>query len=395
MRGAFDDRAMASLPSDARRLANRLLTITALGITSVGCEAPTDTSAGALEVPGLSEDEPQDAGHDAAIGAELTLGEPVITPSAPRDAFFDELDAPRLQTLRHGEIVRVERGSGGRSVGFRLTFADGARGYFKPEQTFSGASDVAEVAAYHLDRLLGLGRVPPTALRAIPWSRLAPIIDGDPRASEVIVRPDGTVRGSLSYWIEEPLVPLVLGVGFERWFRVEPAPYLTPFQRPRVYLAQASGREPIVMPTDEEGRTLPLAGEPDREGRGAELSDLVVFDHLVLNIDRWGGGFTNVRTRGRGGPLVFLDQGGGFGPGMQQIGFMDRRLAVVQRFRRRTIESLRALELGALRERLEAEGFGALLDAHRLEGLEARRAAILAHVEARIAAAGEADTLAW
>lgn len=384
---------MASVPSDARRFANRLLTITAIGITAVGCEAPTDSSAGALEAPGVALDPVQaDAGHDAAIEGELTLGEPVITPG---DAFFEEPDAPRLETLRHAEIVRVERGSGGRSVGFRLTFADGSRGYFKPEQTFSGASDAAEVAAYHLDRMLGLGRAPATTMRAIPWSRLEAALGEDPRAAEVIVRPDGTVRGSLSHWVEEPLVPLVLGVGFERWFRLEPAPYLTPFQRPRVYLAQASGAEPIVMPTDEEGRALPLAGEPDREGRGAELSDLVVFDHLVLNIDRWGGGFTNVRTRGRGGPLVFLDQGGGFGPGMQEIGFMDRRLAVVQRFRRSTIERLRSLELDALRARLEGEGFGELLDARRYEGLEARRAAILAHVEARVAAAGESDTLPW
>jgi hypothetical protein len=387
---------MVSLPTDARRLANRLLlTITALGITAVGCEAPTDASAGGIAAPSAPIDPNAAAGADAAIEGELVLGEPVIASSASHDSFFDERDEPRLEVLRHGEIVRVERGSGGRSVGFRLTFADGSRGYFKPEQTFSGASDVAEVAAYHLDRLLGFGRVPPTTLRVIPWSRLEPAIGSDPRAAEVTVRPDGTVRGSLSFWIEEPLVPIVLGIGFERWFRLEPAPYLTPFQRPRVYLAQASGTEPIVMPMDEEGRTLPFAGEPDREGRGAELSDLVVFDHLLLNTDRWGGGFTNVRMRGRGGPLVFLDQGGGLGPGMQEIGFMDRRLAVVQRFRQRTIESLRALELDALCERLDAEGYGPLLDARRFEGLEARRAAILTHVEARIAIAGESDTLAW
>ena len=55
----------------------------------------------------------------------------------------------------------------------------------------------------------------------------------------------------------------------------------------------------------------------DRADRGAELSDLVLFDYLIHNIDRWGGGFTNVRTRGEGGPLVFLDNAGGFGAGRE------------------------------------------------------------------------------
>jgi hypothetical protein len=280
-------------------------------------------------------------------------------------------------------------------VGFRVTFEDGSRGYFKPDQRFSGASDRAEVASYHVDRLLELGRVPTTTMREIPLSRLAPLLASDRRASEVIVQPDGTVRGSLSSWVEDPLVPLELGVGFEAWFRVEPAPYLTPFQRARVFIAQAAGTEPIVPPVGEEGRALPLAGEPDRDDRGAELSDLILFDHLVHNIDRWGGGFTNVRTRGRGGPLVFLDQGGAFGPGVQRIGFMDRRLAAVQCFRRSTVEAIRALDLEALRERLLDEGVGELLDARRLAGLEDRRRAILAHVDQRLALQGESATFPW
>ncbi len=382
-------------------MAGRLATITAMGtamgITAVGCEAPRDTSHGAIEAPTIEASETSsDAGVDAAAAVdEVREAEaPPVTPSHLH-AFFDELDAPRLEVLRHAAITRIERGSGGRSVGFRLTFEDGSRGYFKPEQTFSGSSDRAEVAAYRVDRALGLGRVPTTTLREIAWSRLEPLLTGDRRAAEVIVQPDGMVRGSLSAWIEEPLVPLELGVGFERWFRVEPAPYLTPFQRARVFIAQAEGSQPIVPPVDEEGRALPLAGEPDRDDRGAELSDLVLFDHLVHNIDRWGGGFTNVRTRGCGGALVFLDQGGAFGPGMQRIGFMDRRLAAVQRFRRSTVEAIRSLDLESLRAELVEEGFGELLDARRLEGLEARRRAILAHVDARLALHGESDTFPW
>ena len=43
-------------------------------------------------------------------------------------------------------------------------------------------------------------------------------------------------------------------------------------------------------------------------------TDVVVFDYLTANTDRWGGDNANVLTRGRGGPLVFLDNGAGFPP---------------------------------------------------------------------------------
>jgi hypothetical protein len=363
-----------------------------VGVTAAGCDAPTETSAGALEAP---TDPPQDAGHDAPEPAAEAPTVPAQEAASRVDRFFESDDAPRLEVLRHAEITRIERGSGGRSVAFRLTFGDGSRGYFKPEQTFSGTSFQAEVAAYHVDRLLGLGRTPPTVARALPWGRLQAVMGADPRAAEVIVQPDGTVRGSLSYWIEERLVPLQLGIGFERWFRVDPPPHLTPFQRARVYIAQAAGTEPIVPPVGEDGAPLPPAGEPDRPDRGAELSDLIVFDYLIHNIDRWGGGFTNVRTRGAGGPLVFLDNAGSFGPGRARIGFMDRRLLAVQRFRFRTIEAVRALDVAELRARLEREGMGALLDERRLAHLEERRQLLLAHVEERLAAQGEPATFPW
>jgi len=396
---------------DARRFARRLITaagITAAGITAAGCEAPSDTSTGSIEAPSITAPTSEDAGTDAeplerhvsATRTEPDLVSPAPAASSSDAAFFGEPDEPRLEVLHRSEITRVERGMGGRSVAFRLTFADGSRGYFKPEQTFSGTSYRAEVAAYHLDRQLGLGRTPPTVLRSIPWSRLSPTLGDDPRASEVIVQPDGTVRGSLSFWIEERLVPLELGVGFERWFRVEPAPFLTPFQRARVFMAQAAGAEPIVPPVGEEGRVLPLAGEPDRDDRGAELSDLVLFDYLAHNIDRWGGGFTNVRTRGAHGPLVYLDNAAGFGVSRPRIGFMDRRLFAVQRFRRSTVDAIRALDVGALRSRLDVEAatverHGPLLDRSRLAQFEERRAALLAHVEERSTAQGEAATFPW
>lgn len=324
--------------------------------------------------------------------AEATLEEHVVVDAgAPAvDRFFELEDAPLLDVLAHGDIVRIERGSGGRSVAFRLTFADGSRGYFKPEQTFSGSHWFAEVASYHLDRALGLGRTPPTVARRIPYSRVETILSDDAHRDEVIVGRDGYLRGSLSYWVPERLVSLTMGYGFDRWFRIEGPLYLSPFQRAREYVEMQTGRSPIVIDT-----TFPEAIEPDRPERGAELSDLVVFDFLTHNIDRWSPDFTNVRTRGAHGPLVYLDNAAGFIEGRARIGFMDRRLHAVQRFRRSTVEVLRHFDMDAYRTRLATEPseVGEILTPTLLTHLEERRVAVLEHVDAMIAAHGEENVL--
>ena len=91
----------------------------------------------------------------------------------------------------------------------------------------------------------------------------------------------------------------------------------------------------------------PVATEPDQESRPAELSDLIVFDYLTQNVDRWGGDFTNLRIRGPGGPLIYLDNGAGFWLGEQRLGLMEARLKALQRFRRATVEAVRRLDVDA------------------------------------------------
>jgi hypothetical protein len=96
---------MPPITHGARRIATRLATITAMGtamgITAVGCEAPRDTSQGALEAPVTIEAREEDAGTDAAVIEVVTedVNEDEATPSeaapaARHGAFFDELDAP-------------------------------------------------------------------------------------------------------------------------------------------------------------------------------------------------------------------------------------------------------------------------------------------------------------
>ena len=229
--------------------------------------------------------------------------------------FLGEPDAPRITALRTEKVASVQKGKGGRSLAFKITLADGTQGYFKPEQTFAGAHWFAEIAAYHLDRALEIGRVPPTTGRVLPWASLAEAADGDSRTKEIVVDKDGMVRGAFIWWIPERLKRLRLGRGWEAFVRVEPPAAITPFQRPADYRAALRG-DPGVREA-EDPRRYPARKRTRHRAR--EISDMIVFDYLTQNVDRWGGDFTNIRTRQVDGPLIYLDNGAGFWWGEQRF----------------------------------------------------------------------------
>ncbi len=307
-------------------------------------------------------------------------------------AFLGHPDAKRIEALRTGEISEVKKGKGGRSLAFRITLADGTRGYFKPKQTFSAAHWYSEVAAYYLDRELGLGRVPPTTGRRFPWSELQAAAGGDPRVRELSIAKDDTVRGAFVWWIPEPLKRVRMGRNWERWLRIQQSLPITPYQRPVDYRADLNRRPGVREATDP---SRPIARTPDIEQRPAELSDLIVFDYLTQNVDRWGGDFTNLRSRGEGGPLIYLDNGAGFWLGEQRLGLMEARLKALQRFRKSTIEAVRKLDIERLTMRLLTDPLAPVLNEKQLDGLEQRRRAVLEHVDAMVARFGEARVFAW
>jgi hypothetical protein len=253
-----------------------------------------------------------------------------------------------LRSLAEQAIVRVQKGRGGRSLSFKIELADGTLAYFKPEQTFA-AYWYSEVASFHLDRELGLGRVSPVVSRRLTWSTLSQAAGQDHRLRELRIGKDNTIRGAMIAWIEGDLVPLRTPSGWQQWLSVE-AP---------------------------KGEAL----EPDTAERPAELSDLIVFDYLIGNLDRWGSDNTNVRTLGTGGPLVFLDNANGFEPSRVRTSSLDKRLHAVQRFRRRTIDALRGLDIDALAQRLGREELAPILDEKQLEAVDTRRKHVLEHAQ--------------
>jgi hypothetical protein len=158
------------------------------------------------------------------------------------------------------------------------------------------------------------------------------------------------------------------------------------------YRADLNRRPGVREATDP---TRPIAQAPDTEGRPAELSDLIVFDYLTQNVDRWGGDFTNVRSRGLGGPLIYMDNGAGFWLGEQRLGLMEARLKALQRFRRSTIDAVRKLDVDRFSVRLQGDPLAPVLNEKQLDGLAQRRRAVIEHVDTMVTRFGEARVFAW
>lgn len=318
----------------------------------------------------------------ALAATELpTTPEPATAPTgddAPFALFLSEDEAGHRRSLATEAVAEIERGRGGRSLAFKITLVDGTQGYFKPEQSFSAAHWYSEVAAYYLDRELGFGRVPPIVGRRLDWAPLRSVARRDERVDEVVVADDGTVRGAFVWWVSGGLDVLPLGRGWESWIRVQPGLAFTPYQRVRAYRAEVNG-DPLP-PEESERNRRDAPDEPPSQERAAELSDMIVFDFLTSNVDRWGGGFTNVRTRGDDGDLVFLDNGAGFWLGRNRLWVMDRRLQALQRFRRSTVDALRAFDIERFERRLAADALAPVLNERQLAGVEERRLAVLEHV---------------
>lgn len=373
---------MPYAPSRSSSLGASIPALLVVALGAAGC-----ADQGVLAQPRQPQQQPQPQQRQPQPQPRTDAGPP---PAAGEPGFFGMPDGPIVARMTNGTIGTVERGRGGRSVGFKITLADGTKGYYKPEQTFSAAHWYAEIAAFHLDRELGLGRVPPVVGRRFEWSALRRYIAGDARASEVIVGDDGFVRGCFVWWVPEPrLLPWRSGSGWERWVRMQGAGgSISPFQRARVYVEQQDARRAAL---DGGVAALPDGGSaarrmrnngaaPDIPERPAELSDMILFDYLTNNNDRWGGGNANVLTRGRPGPIVFLDNAAGFLPRQTRNGIMDARLHVVQRFRRRTVDAIRAFDVQRYTRRLAGDQLSPILTPEQLTDLETRRRVLLEHV---------------
>ena len=296
---------------------------------------------------------------DAQVPLERTA------PAAPEPSgFLGKPERRELEQLASGAVTSAKKASGRRTLAFELALDSGVSAVFEPEQRVSRANWYAQIAAYYLDRALGLGRVPPVVARKLAWPQLQAAAGQDARQRKVVVGSDGQVRGALVLSLKDELVPALTPAGWESWIRGEPARpnEVSPYQREH----EPRGREVrYQQPPEPQPSELP-----------AELSDMILFDFLTLNDDRFGAGNANILTLGKAGPLVFVNNGAAFSPGPARRA----RLLPLAKFRKRTVDALRAFDVRAFGTKLAADPLGPFLDESMLRGIGERRDAVLQHI---------------
>jgi hypothetical protein len=282
--------------------------------------------------------------------------------------FLGMSDEILLERVRTQPIVRFKLNHGGSSLSFRVDFADGSRAAWKPTQTNLQTIPRKEVAAYRLNRLLGLNAVPPAAPRAVGREELLTHLHPESTAfvprieAETVFDPAGKTLGTASYWI-----PVIKDSGFD-----------TPDGQ-RQASAWLSQGEPIP---------------PEQRSMAAQLSDLVVFDFLTSNPDRYSGG--NMKMSPDGTQLFYMDNTMAFF--LEPDGNLRNRQVLLrtQRFSRSLYEALDRVTPATLEQVLaETQGPYEILTPDEIRAVVARRAFVKRYLDGLIAQYGARNVLAF
>ena len=281
--------------------------------------------------------------------------------------FLGMSDELLLDRVRNQPVARFKLNHGGSSLSFRVDFADGSRAAWKPMQTNMQSVPRKEVAAYRLNRLLGLHAVPPAAPRAVTREELFEHLHPEslvalPRIrAETVFGPDGRTIGTASYWI-----PIIKDSGFD-----------TPEGRKQTQAWLTIGQE------------IPA----ERLSMAAQVSTLIVFDFLTSNPDRYSGG--NMKMSEDGKQLYFMDNTMSFyvdGSGNERNREV---LFKTQRFSRALYEALPKVTVANLQRALSEE-LGTpyeILTPAEIAAVAARRAVVQRYVADLIAQHGERAVL--
>jgi hypothetical protein len=286
----------------------------------------------------------------------------------PIGMFLGMSDELLLARVRNQPIARLKLNKGGSSLSFRVDFADGSRAAFKPAQTNLQTVPRKEVAAYRLNRLLGLNAVPPATARSVSREDLLAKLHPDslealPRIrAETIFNPLGKTAGVFSYWIPE-----IKDSGLDKGEGLrESALWLT------------------------HGTEIPL----DKRPLAAQMSDLILFDFLTANPDRYSGG--NIKMSPDGSQLYFMDNTMAFF--LSPEGHQRNRqvLQRTQRFTRHLYRALGRVTMPALEKLMSGEDDREdVLTPSEIRAVVARREVAQRHIETLASAYGEADVLAF
>jgi hypothetical protein len=282
-------------------------------------------------------------------------------------SFMGLEDEILIARMRSQPIVRMKFNRGGSSLSFRVDFADGSRAAFKPAQTNLQTIPRREVAAYRINRLLGLNAVPPATPRMVSredmFSHLHPesLVMLPRIRAETIFDPRGRSAGVMMFW-----VPVIKDSGLD-----------TPegIARSTRWLTQ--------------GQSIP----DEKHGLAAQIADLLVFDFLISNPDRYSGG--NMLTNRDGSRLLFMDNTLSFFIEPQGSEKTRAALARGQRFSRRLVQALDRISEQTLSRILSqaSEGDYEILTKPEIRAVVARRDYIQKYVDSLVTTYGASEVL--
>ena len=305
-------------------------------------------------------------------GASLVV---TVTHPEPPQNVFGARDAALLAPLGAAPVTRIKPNLGGTSLSFRLDFANGSRASFKPEQVWPQSDPRREIAAYRIDRLLGIGHVPPSKPIKLTVAELIAAADPQYRthvtrriADEARAR-NGELRGMVYWWIPEIRDARLDGLAME-----EPAAQ----QLLMTFLQRDADVPPQVKPLVE------------------QFAMCIVFDLVIDNSDRFSG--SNTKISPDRSILYFMDNSLSFSKVQRGHEANLRRLERMQVFPRRLITRLRTLTHEQVTEALslgdDPVGLGPLLTPEEMRAIIARKDHLLEYVDGLIAQHGEDAVLA-
>ncbi len=327
----------------------------------------------------LSTHEAAAATHTTAAGtpSRLPAASLVVTqerPRAPNNVFGTHDDA-LLAPLGAAPLTRIKPNQGGTSLSFRVDFANGARASFKPEQTWPQSDPRREIAAYRIDRLLGIGHVPPSKPIRFTVAELVAVTDPPLRThvtqrltDEALPR-KGELRGMVYWWIPEIRDMWLDGL--------------------EMHTPEAMQK---LLGYMQIGAPVP----PHLKGLVAQFATCIVFDVVIDNADRWSG--SNTKVPPDRSTLYFMDNSLSFSKAQYGHDSNLKPLLRMQVFPRALVKKLRELTLDSVRTALslgdDSIGLGPLLTDEETRAIIARKNHALEHIDRLIAQFGEDAVLA-
>jgi hypothetical protein len=310
-------------------------------------------SSGLLLLLGCTK--PGDTGPDASASTAPSVSAAPVATASPVAAVDPYLTAYPVSSKSIGHTSYV----------LKLRLEGGAVAVFKPRSKVPLGDHRyrGEIAAYRLATALGVNHVP----RAIPRSFDAATLRAlqSDFAEKGLPDDDGRIRGALMPWIDG--------------YRVLP-------------LEEKEARAQWEAWLFDTHSSIP----DDRRALAASVSTMLAFDYVTANWDRWSGG--NVAEDAATGKVLFVDNDGAFyeWPDPASLARQRALLGRVTRFSRRFVAALRGMDAAKVREALGDEAVGVPLVPERVvAGIVARCDAVVGVVDARIANAGERETLVF